>query len=216
MKFPYNCQERGINVPGGLPGGGGDCPGGSCPGGNCPGGGYWPGGNWPDTAGYTIQYNTIQYNTIQYWKLLYIAPVSSRSQVQGASSQNPSNRKLTSRGKPYSSSRDREINWLRRIRLANHAASYCSCQEQRRYRWAVQAFGIFDADRLSAWGRGGRNCLMISLWGVFTYEYLSTSLLCETIGLRVWYIHTRTCMHCQLHVLRTSKTAIMTVMLAEI
>ena len=38
------------------------------------------------------------------------------AKFKGASSQNPSNRKLKPGGKPYSSSRDREINWLRRIR----------------------------------------------------------------------------------------------------
>ena len=55
---------------------------------------------------------TIQYNTEKF----YSAGILGVAKFKGASSQNPSNRKLKSRGKPYSSSRDREINWLRRIR----------------------------------------------------------------------------------------------------
>ena len=53
----------------------------------------------------------IQYNT----KNFYSACILGVAKFKGVSSQNPSNRKLKSRGKPYSSSRDREINWLRRI-----------------------------------------------------------------------------------------------------
>ena len=54
---------------------------------------------------------TIQYNTENF----YSAGILGTAKFKGASSQNPSNRKLKSRGKPYSSSRDQEINWLRRI-----------------------------------------------------------------------------------------------------
>ena len=59
----------------------------------------------------TIQYNTIQYNTIQYnTENFYSASILGIAKFKGASSQNLANRKLKSGGKPYSSSRDREIN----------------------------------------------------------------------------------------------------------
>ena len=53
-----------------------------------------------------VNNNTIQYNTENF----YSAGILGVAKFKGASSQNPSNRKLKSRGKPYSSSRDREIN----------------------------------------------------------------------------------------------------------
>ena len=48
----------------------------------------------------------LQYNTENF----YSASMLGVAKFKGASSQNPSNRKLNSRGKPYSSSRDWEIN----------------------------------------------------------------------------------------------------------
>ena len=68
-------------------------------------------GTTPPSLSNTIQI-TIQYNTENF----YSAGILGVAKFKGASSQNPSNRKLKSRGKSYSSSRDREINWLRRIR----------------------------------------------------------------------------------------------------
>ena len=69
---------------------------------------------WEGGEGWDIQYNTIQYNTIQYNnENFYSAGILGVAKFKSASSQKPSNRKLESRGKPYSSSRDPEIDYLK-------------------------------------------------------------------------------------------------------